>query len=165
MKTVLLFLLWVQICTVCAFISVIELPRIPAYYPKESFLDAVSCKEKKRKACIKTSLPPLYQRTWRDSNPRHVVPETTALSPELQVLARYWYILAQFFWNVKCFLSILCDLLTKLPLPKIQSPTADSSDCNGRPNRQAALPVPRALRWSPLPSHAALPDPAVRQLG
>ena len=23
-----------QICTVCAFISVIELPRIPAYYPK-----------------------------------------------------------------------------------------------------------------------------------
>ena len=28
------YLLWVQICTVCAFISVIELPRIPAYYPK-----------------------------------------------------------------------------------------------------------------------------------
>ena len=29
------YLLWVQICTVCAFISVIELPRIPAYYPKK----------------------------------------------------------------------------------------------------------------------------------
>ena len=27
-----------QICTVCAFISVIELPRIPAYYPKISTL-------------------------------------------------------------------------------------------------------------------------------
>ena len=29
-----------QICTVCAFISVIELPRIPAYYPKQG---AVVC--------------------------------------------------------------------------------------------------------------------------
>ena len=28
------YLLWVQICTVYAFISVIELPRIPAFYPK-----------------------------------------------------------------------------------------------------------------------------------
>jgi hypothetical protein len=35
----------VQICTVCAFISVIELPRIPAYYPKEK----TSAQRQKRK--------------------------------------------------------------------------------------------------------------------
>src|SRR5699024_5624881 len=32
-----------------------------------------------------TSNPLKYQHIWRDSNPRHVAPETTALSPELQM--------------------------------------------------------------------------------
>ena len=32
------YLPWVQTCTVYAFISVIELPRIPAFYPKSPLL-------------------------------------------------------------------------------------------------------------------------------
>ena len=45
-----------QICTVCAFISVIELPRIPAYYPKVSFryVDWTGKKTQKLKRGFKT---------------------------------------------------------------------------------------------------------------
>ena len=41
------------------------------------------------------------QRIWRESNPRHTVPETVALSPELQMLIQDPTIVTHREWNFK----------------------------------------------------------------
>ena len=61
MKTVLLFLFIMSACTVCAFISVIELPRIPAYYPKTKNTDKNMAEE----YILECLLPYFYNRYKR----------------------------------------------------------------------------------------------------
>ena len=63
------------------------------------------------------SHPPSFvyeKRIWRDSNPRHAVPETAALSPELQMHLRFWpvspkpsYIISQKTFAVQYYLLLL----------------------------------------------------------
>ena len=61
------------------------------------------------------------KRIWRDSNPRHMVPETIALSPELQMRIRETFTLLTFINNntsaLVCKESCSPKLLLFTPFP------------------------------------------------
>ena len=61
------------------------------------------------------------KRIWRDSNPRHMVPETIALSPELQMRIRETFTLLTFINNntsaLVCKESCSLKLLLFTPFP------------------------------------------------
>ena len=67
------------------------------------------------------SMPCSKKRVWRDSNPRHMVPETIALSPELQMRIRETFTLLTFINNntsaLVCKESCSLKLLLFTPFP------------------------------------------------
>ena len=58
-----------------------------------------------------------FSRAWRDSNPRHLVPKTSALSTELQALMKKHLNIMQFSQNLKkLFILNQEQILSVIPL-------------------------------------------------